>query len=746
MSIINAATNAIPAVTNVVSGSPASALNAATDAVSGVTSALSSAASMLSMAPPLPNPLSSYATYDYILGLSVLKEKESNDPDSTYMKGRFSMPYICKSANTQPNSRVNTRYGKFDFFIENLTLNAVIGFQDYKNSTATLLTFDVVEPYSALMFPLALQTAAAQAGHGNWRQAPFLLTIEFRGNKEDGTMQNIPNINRYIPIKLTTMQIKTNERGTTYSVSAVVHNDTGKLDEFKKVNTDIAIKGKTIQEILQTGEQSLQAVVNKRLRNLKIEKKIVEDPDEIIILFPEKIESSFAPSTTSGKPETKGSATTTPTSTPQDSSEIEKKLGVSMGANKTFVQPDTQCNAIGKAKSGANTSRKGNTPVSKPTEEAYKSGTIDQSQVTADPSESIYNFAQSQDILTIINEVILSSDYVTGCLDKSKIDSRGMRGWWTIDTQVYYKSVTANLKKTGSVSRIIVYRVYPYQAHASAIPSPNIKLIGLDQISKTVVKKYDYIYTGKNTEVLKFDIDYSLSFSNILAADAGMSGMDYKRAKETSQQNTDTPVKTSGMAPGAAPKSGQQPTMISYQEHAFSTETKGGSLGDTPIHRAARAFHDALTKSVDMMILNMEIIGDPFWIPTSGMGNYTAPQGSRPGVTKDGSVDYQRTEVDVYVNFRTPLDINQNTGMYDFGASALSGPIIGFSGLYKVNQCVSTFRGGRFTQVLKGTRRPSLENTTTGTADQAINSSQTDVSKETEKLDYEGERKAVIDT
>ena len=68
---------------------------------------------------PLPNPLHAYPSYNYILGLGILTDAELNDPNATYMGG--SRPrLICKSGSTDPNNRVQTPYGKFDYYIEDL--------------------------------------------------------------------------------------------------------------------------------------------------------------------------------------------------------------------------------------------------------------------------------------------------------------------------------------------------------------------------------------------------------------------------------------------------------------------------------------------------------------------------------------------------------------------------------------------------------------------------------------------------
>lgn len=733
MGILDAATNAVNTAKSVIGGGPATAVSAVNDAVSNVTGGLGSLSGIFSGASivqpkPLPNVLSSYATYNYILGLAAITKHDYNFPDKSYMAGLGSRYIVCKSANADPNYRINTAYGKFDFFIESLRLDSTIGFADGRNSTITKIEFEVVEPYSALMFPLALQTGAYQAGWKNWRDSPFLLSIEFRGNKEDGSMQTIPKTNRYIPIRLVSMKIKTSERGTRYIVNAIVSNSQAKTTEFAQFKTDVQVRGKTIQEILQTGEQSLQAVVNQRLRELKEEKKLVADPDEILILFPNEIASDSTPVSNPNAPETKSSATVS-TTAPR-SSALFTKLGVSVGVNKTLVQPDGQCNEIGKAESGLDLFRKGKAPMSKPGAVYDEKGVnVVLGNVQADPKEGAYTFSQSQDITTAINEVILSSNYVDSALKASNMDSSGMRNWWKIDTQVYYKDADANMSKTGTASRLIVYRIIPYKAHSSAITANNVKAPGLDQITKNVVKTYDYIYTGKNTEVMKFDIDFSVSFSNILAADGGMSNIDDKRSAETGQQDKKQ-TESSGLADGNTPEKGQTPQSNKPIADELPSDNQGGTAPDTPAHRAARVFHNALTKNVDMVTLNMEIWGDPFWIPQSGMGNYTAAQGSRPGITKDGTVDYQRGQIDTYVNFRSPIDINQNTGMFDFGQNAKTGSVVEFSGLYTVINVTSTFRQGKFTQVLRGNRRPNYERKTTDTRDKTLATDLPDVSQE----------------
>jgi hypothetical protein len=98
----------------------------------------------------------------------------------------------------------------------------------------------------------------------------------------------------------------------------------------------------------------------------------------------------------------------------------------------------------------------------------------------------------------------------------------------------------------------------------------------------------------------------------------------------------------------------------------------------------------------------MDIIGDPYWLTGNGLGNYTAPP--VPGfqnIRQDGSVNYQNGEVDMAINFRTPIDINQTTGLYNMAVAGSAQ----FSGIYRVQKVIHRFQNGQFTQTIKANRR-----------------------------------------
>ena len=194
-----------------------------------------------------------------------------------------------------------------------------------------------------------------------------------------------------------------------------------------------------------------------------------------------------------------------------------------------------------------------------------------------------------------------------------------------------------------------------------------------------------------------------------MAADDGRRNIDVrKKEDEAVGQEEDGYVKQpKGDAP-PAPGAGF-PSQASYSRTSTSSDGKGGGGTETAGVRVAKLFHDSLINGKDLVNLDIDIVGDPYWLTSSGMGNYTAQSTPYKNLNAEGSVDYQSSEVDVIVNFKTPIDINQATGMYDFGSAVT---VQQFSGLYKVTTIKNVFRQGQFTQTLAGFRRYGQENPT----------------------------------
>jgi len=712
---INSATQTISsvgkAVNTFVTTGPIGGL---TSALSGITGVLGGIGNFLKgLAPgqqlPLKNPLFDYASYTYVLGIGILTEEELNYPDKTYKAGKR-IQLICKDANSDPNNRVNTVYGKFDFFINNVDLNSVIGWEQGCNNTNVMnFSFDVIEPYSMGLFMLSLQQGAQEAGWDNWRECPFILTIEFRGNTETGLIKSIPNTTRHIPFSFVDLQMTASEKGSVYKCSAMPWNQVALTDDVANTKSDSSAVGSTVQEILQSGENSLQKVLNQRMKEME-KQGIVEKADEYLIMFPGDPSSIADIGQSQDTTEDTGlTATYAITDTPNASS-LYSVLGVSRSkTNQTLVQDEGNCNIIGQASLGFDDKRKGDPSFGKD-QDMYdtKSGVFNPGKLVINGTSTEMRFSQDTSIPAAINQVILQSNFVNETLDSSKITPEGFREWYRISCKVYTIGETQN--NTGLKPRLIVYQVVPYKAHASRLLPPGVKGPGFENLKEQAVKKYEYIYTGHNVDIINFEIKFVNGFVYIMGADGLTKTQDKVTANQTGAQEPDKKENVQFMPNGKpiSKEPGIVPTILKWTNTLTGQDRGGGGGAEGQAQRAAKLFNQALNNPFDMYNLEMRIIGDPYFITQSGTGNYTSEQATH-NLNSDGTVNYESGEVDIIVNFRTPIDINQSTGLYNFGGTSKTAPVTQFSGLYCIQTIKSTFSNGKFEQVLSGFRRPTQE-------------------------------------
>ena len=703
-SAINSATNTVQQIGN------AGGISGATSAITGAFGSIGKFFKTLSGTKlPLTNPLFAYASYDYVIGLGALSQSEINDPDKTYFAGKTPL-LICKSANADPNNRVKTTFGKFDFFINNLKINSLIGFAAGGNGGSCTLTFDIIEPYSMGMFFIACQTAADKLGFDNWREAPYVITIDFRGNKENGSMTNIPGTKRFIPFMFADITMTADANGSKYTCKAIAWGAGAITDAVANLKTDITAQGNTVQEILQTGENSLQAALNKKCKEIAKQNNI-ETPDEYLILFPNEIASD------TGETTSQAGLSTAPSINVNDYTTTYKTLGVSRSdINSTLVQSVGEVNAL-----GASAMRPGKPDTPQNKDNSVYEPKIDQfirSKNTSTATLNSVTFPQDGNISTAINNVLLKAAFADETLQANALDEKGMRNHWIIVPQQYIISSQTNTN-TGSKALLHVYKVIPYKVHSSKLMPAGGKAPGFENLNNEAVKEYNYMFTGKNVDIIEWKLQFDMSFTAELpvssaaqSTDTQLALNDGDGAKTQDKVNPLPDGKPGDKTPGV------QNPVVRFVKTLTGTDLQGGGGTDTQATRAARTWHDAVTRGMEMQALRMKIIGDPYYIAQSGVGNYFSAPSQYSNLNSDGSVNWTSGEVDIRVNYRSPIDINQGTGLYNFGSKTFTDPETGksqsvsqFSGLYQLIYVESVFSNGQFTQDLKALRRPMQEST-----------------------------------
>ena len=659
----------------------------------------------ISQKPPFANILSKFASYNYIFTISCLDNQSINFPDSTYRAGRFNQ-LVLASGSINPENRVNTAFGKYDFFMDDLTISHECAFsKDAKNTNIIGMRFKVIEPYSMGLFAQALQVAAEDAGYPTYllSGSPFLLTIDFVGHTEDQLAASLPLERRLYPFTFASIQAQVTTKGTEYEIVANPYNNVAFNKSFQMIQSDTNISGETVQEMLQTGEKSLQRVINDYLKEQA--KTDNREPDEIVILFPDDPSSPLQSAS-----EDINSATKSPKNSDGNADIYSKlKLKRSTGElNKTQVQELGSVNTVGSASMGFTSARQGDSPFGKDNaiydaeKGVYVRGNLEVNVTTSD-----FKFLQGTDITNVINQVVIMSDYAKQALRDGQVDDAGMVPWWRIDPQVYQKKTTANLGKTGDFPKLIVYRVVSYKVNSAILLPPGAAPKGARKLKEEAIKVYDYIYTGKNTEIIDFQINLDATFKKAVAPDGFKSSQDTKTKQQTGQDATEVD-KEPTFDSGANNIANATTRQVSYTATQSSTDKKGGGGQEDISTRIARNFMDALVLGQDLVNTDLKIHGDPYFLGDSGIGNYSSPETNYRMINSDGSMNYQNTEIYIVVNFRTPTDIQEGTNVYK-NLESSSMLVQSFSGLYKIQRVESRFSGGKFTQTLGMVRQVHQE-------------------------------------
>lgn len=723
--ITSAIVNPLEKVTSQFGGAPDQLKNGVAGALGG----------LLGGFPPWSNELEQFASYNYVIGLHCLTNNEINNPDKTYRI--FEPPITILKSGGSGYKKVRTLYeikGATEFYIDDLNVESIITPNPKtKQTNATVMDFKVTEPYSMGMFLQTLQMASLMAGHKNYLEAPFLLTIEFKGYDQDGSPSTSKTSRRLIPLNLTNVTFNVTEGGSEYTVEAVPWGEKVFSDQVQSVKTDISITGKTVQELLQ-GPGGLASALNDRLLRAQ-DAKQVSKADQYVFIFPTK--DSSAEEALTGAKEGDAGATSKEGELksfteeqklelyesltgiengklPADfDSKIQELLGVVITRSqlgetiRDYAENPENINDIGKAEIVKSFFEGGKTPFSeaKFSEVEGKPGVFQRGKLTVSDKGRTFNFPKSTKIQDIIEELILLSDYGRQ-IATIEPDENNMVPWFKIEPQMYNITDSATNDQIGRSPRVYVYRIVPFKVSQSRFASPSAPSPNQANEKVQAAKAYNYIYTGKNKDILEFDIQIDSAFFvalNPMRAQA--SGSTKQQGKNTIAAPPKDPVKKLNTG-NTETTSASGSKKVEEGDKPKSGVNSGAT--EHPETQVARDINEAIVNSpADLINVQMKIWGDPFYLADSGMGNYNA--GSTPfiNLNKGGSMDYQSSEVVVTLDFKTPIDY-KGDGWMEFPGGGFA-PVGAFSGLYQVVLVRHSFSKGVFTQDLDMIRRPLQE-------------------------------------
>jgi len=653
----------------------------------------------------IENPLSKFASYNCIVTLAALTKAELADPDNTY-RAKGPINQIVKSGGIGDN-KIPTSYEQSlgittEYFIDDTEINAIItSNRSSKQTNATTMNFKVHEPYSMGIFleTLAVTAIAANTDAASYLDSAYVLILEFVGFDDAGKRIEVPNTKRYFPIKLTKVEFNVTAGGSVYDISAVAWNDQALADEVQRINQDIDVSGITVADLLQnnneeTNRPSLTSVLNKIQLDQK-ESENVPAADAYVIMFPE----SGASAEDSFKNSDSAEAGATTQSQISQNLEATAEQGVTLEDIQNFASTGGAINEIGQAKVDSVTFTSGNSKFGT-SDVVFEDGLAIRGNLEYDQENRYINISQGSRIQDIIEAIILVSDYGKQ-LATAEPDSRGMLKWFRIETETYEVTDEDNAKQMGRSAKIYVYRVVTYRVHASNFVGASQKSPGISELKKKIPKKYEYIYSGKNDDIINFDIAFNNAFYTAVSMDLFQAGADAQLNGASAGGFIPRPLPTLALDSASRGDTGNEPSGNIERNATTNTNSAviAGSGTETVEVAISRRFNDILNNGVDLITMEVEILGDPYYLSDSGIGNYRAPT-SENQTTADGSIDHQYEESHVIFEFKTPLDYNNDTGRMIFPAAG-GEPVKKFSGIYKVITLQNLISQNKFTQNLK---------------------------------------------
>lgn len=570
--------------------------------------------------------------------------------------------------------------GRFDMFIDSVEIETLMAFSPSGGTTLpTGLKFEVIEPYSINGFIEALHVAAVAAGYPNYTLASFILKIEFVGYPDDDNNEFkgakvIDKTTRYFVFKFTGLEVDIGEKGTRYRCAAVPFEQAA-FGQPNKLKKPITMAGSTVAEVFDNFKNNLNSQIKDSDKASKTGFTLT-DFDEFDIVFP----------------------TINPDGTYDFNTvnEIGKsKINEVLKESNIYKFPNPSTSTKPNAYQVTGSTQPSTQQQSKEPETVkYTPGTKE--------STSQIQFAEGQQIHEIIAAVIRDGKYIKDILEEKKIDDDGFVNYFLINTKVTNKSAIDPIKR--APYQLITYIVTPYRVHYTRIPTFGDQKYDESKINLLSLREYNYIYTGENIDILNFKLNFNTLFFEAIPAAMGNNDQPGGRdgaGKSNNQIVRKQPTTGDGTVPATEIPTG---TVQADVKRVNSSNVNGGQPNpDDPYYFLARNMHEAIVNSNSSMLTGeIEILGDPFYLVTGGIGNYN-PKTESNGLTVDGEADYLQREVLITINFRNPIDIDtlEKGGRFYFESKKLP-----FSGVYMVTKVTSILNNGEFKQRLEIIRKP----------------------------------------
>lgn len=593
----------------------------------------------------LTNPLGDYASYTYRITLYML----GSQAYGRYVRGDESVvndaAVVAQSGGINESSQQRSPNIPYDLYIDNLSIKTITATKENAIPANSYdFTFQIFEPYG-FSFPTQLVKTAMQFQTGNPNTKDtitalaqhYLLEIKFYGFDIEGNpiaeAQGV--YSRKFPIIIRKMTFKLDNKVSVYNINAVLVNEQiGMGVRRGTVPPNLNLKADTVINAIKGEEQSTgkPSQIRGLFQAINEEQEKLKKAGQLE--FPDKYEVEFT----------------------------DEGMGSSEIVGEWYLKTKSPLTATSNAA--------GSNPKTASTQNSKK----------VDKEIRTISIQSGSSIVSAIDQILSQSKYIEEAVTErpreevQSIQSKTVKVDKEEGKTISWYNITPHVipgqwdKKRNDYQYTIKYVIQPYE-----IPYVRSLYIKKAPQYPGPHKRYDYWYTGKNTEILSYEQDYNLLYFQAAAS------MNDVKTKDS--PNNNAPVSS---------QPGQNADPTSKLSGAFE------------IINSVKTF---LYSPGDQIKARLKILGDPDYLMTATGGAISNITKKRLG--EDFSINPNSGQVFIEVDFKEGVDYNTETGLLDINQSitfwdypaSLKGKIKGMA--YMVISVVSNFNKGMFTQELK---------------------------------------------
>lgn len=520
-------------------------------------------------------------------------------------------------------SKQRSKLFPVDMNIDNLEIGSIVGLGKVnRNTGVTTFTFDIIEPYSCRLFANLKAVQNKLAPDAQWNSGFYCLVIKWLGYTDQG-YQVSDIASKVIPFTFVNIEMQITAAGSKYHCTAVGTEHTGLGTSDNIVPNHIELQGDTVDKVIN-GPNSKDGI------------KCLKDMLNIGEL--EEVQAS------GGK-------------LPSIANVYDFNLPEEISGSKVYnddYRNITQVPLVD-AQDGKNWFKLQETPV----------------RVPLDLQKNIFRAQAGTKVSDFLDQVIAHSEWM-----RDQPRGGGDLTLWKITMVTKYIAWDST---RNDYAKNFIYNVDIRPVKGKAPPNVSTPVTTIDD----AVRVYNYIFTGKNEDIIRFDLNFKMAFWTPLNS----SKVNY--LKDQQNMNPQPTEQDAFVNPSTTDGVTIKRKNLPSRGLANRNNT-GGSVEDPSVLAVHEIMEYIFDNSMDLITNDLEIVGDPDWIST--------------GIYGGDTVDFTN-EQRIYINFMMPTtDYNDNTGLFDTGDGAY------FRGVYEVNFVKSTFRNGKFTQILKVIRDVNQKN------------------------------------